>query len=419
MSTEIFEVNGVKIANIKSDSEISFFGIAVLAGSNYESPNIAGIAHVIEHMAFKGTSSRSWQQINSEFARFGISQNAYTSSSEVLYFASCPKENIGKTINLLIDMFFNSTFPNDEIEKERNVIIEEKKMYDDDPKASFNEVLGEQFFTWSMGHRTIGTFDTIKSINRRQMMDYLRDKISLENIVFICSGDIETEDLKKYLKKNIPSSHPYLKHTKLNEVADNDKLWNIDVIGKKSKIKFIMEKENITQSVVTMMINCLPNDDKYSQHASIIREACGGGMYSYLYENVREKLGLCYSVGMYEASMSYPDNKVMALYGFLSPNNVNLFIEECEKVLKKVIKNGLDEKIFECAKADYLSSILRQTETSTGKAMFLTKRLLYYKEGNLEDVIKKIRAVKLKDCNKIIDELLDVPYNWAVMNPKK
>jgi predicted Zn-dependent peptidase len=419
MTTEIFKINGVNCANIKSDSEIAFFGVSCLAGSNYETPNEAGISHYIEHCHFKQTTSRNWQQINSEFAKLGVSQNAYTSSSDVLYFATCPKENIAKVINLMSDMFFNSTFPEDEIEKERNVIIEEKKMYDDDPKSYFSEVLGEQFFTWSMGHRTIGTFDTIKSINRQQMMDYLKDKISLENMVFICSGNIDTSDLKKYLKKNIPSSHPYLKNTSLNVVANNDKLWNLDVINKPSKIKFIMERENVTQSIATMMINGLPNDDKYSHHASIVTEATGGGMYSLLFENIREKLGLCYSVGMYESYMSYPNNKVQALYGYLSPNNVDLFIEECEKVLRKLIKNGIDKDLFECAKTDYLSSILRQTETSTGKAMFLTKRLLFYKDGNIEDVIKKIRSVKLKDCNSIIERLFDVPYNWAIMNPKE
>lgn len=419
MSTEYFEVNGLKVANVKNDSEIAFIGIAALAGSNYECPDNSGIAHYIEHCHFKATKTRHWKQINEEFARLGASQNAYTSNTEVLYYATCPKENVGKTINLLADMFFNSTFPEDEIEKERNVIVEEKKMYDDNPKDYFSEMLGEEFFTWSMGHRTIGTFETINSINRKQMIDYLHDKMSLENIVFICSGDIDTNDLKACLKKNIPASHPYLRHTELNTVVNNDALWNLDVINKPNKIKFMLEKEDISQSSAVMIINGLPNNDKYAHHAAVIRESLGGGFYSLLFEKIREKLGLCYSVGMYDQSMSYPDNKIMALYGHLSPNNVDLFIEECEKVLKNLIKNGLDKNLFQCAKTDYLSSILRQTETSSGKALFLTKRLLVLKEGCIEDVLMKIRDVKLKDCNNIIERLLDVPYNWAVMNPKK
>ena len=415
----MFEVNGVRVANIKSDSEIAFFGIGVLAGSNYETPEISGISHYSEHLYFKGTKKRNWKQINEEFAKLGVGNNAYTSNTEVLYFATCPIENIFKTINLMTDMFFNSTVPEEELEKERNVIIEEKNMYDDDPKQSFNEALGEQFFTWSMGHPTIGTSETIKSINRTQVMKYLADKTSLENMVFICSGNVDTKDLKKCLKKNIPSSHIYLKSTSLNTVANNDNLWNHDVIDKAGKIKFEMLRDNITQSSAQMMINGLPSTDPYAHHAVVIREALGGGMYSKLFSKIREELGLCYACGMYDLAMSYPDNKVLALYGYLSPNNVDLFVEECEKVLRDVIKNGLDKDIFECAKTDYLSTVLRSIETSTGKAMFLTRKLLIQKEGNIEDSLKSIRAVKIKDCNKIVEQLLDVPYNWAVMNPKR
>lgn len=419
MSTEIFEINGVKIANIKSDSEIAFFGTVVLAGSNYETPEVSGISHYIEHMHFKGSKTRNWQQISEEFAKLGVSQNAYTSSDNILYYATCPKENIVKVINLMTDMFFNSTLPEDEIEKERNVIIEEKKMYDDDPKEAFNSALGEEFFVWALGHPTIGTFETIKSINRSQMIEYLRSKTSLENMVFICSGNIDTKDLKKCLKKNIPSSHPYLRSCGSNDVWLSDELWRQEVIDNPNKIKFVMEKENITQSSVQMLINGLPYTDKYHHHASIVREACGGGIYSFLFSKIRQEMGLCYAVGMHDIAMSYPNRKIMSLYGYLSPNNVDLFIEECEKVLKKMIKNGLDKNIFECAKTDYLSSALRATETSTGKAMFLANKLLIFKEGNIEDVIAKIRAVKINDCNKIVEQILDVPYNWAVMNPKK
>jgi len=419
MTTEIFKVNGVNVANIKSDSEIAFFGIAVLAGSNYETPEVSGVSHYSEHLYFKGCQNRNWHQINEEFAKLGVGNNAYTSNTEVLYFATCPRENTFKVINLMTDMFFNSTIPKEELEKERNVIIEEKKMYDDDPKQAFNEALGEKFFTWSMGHPTIGTSETIRSIDRKQVMAYLKDKTSLENMVFICSGNIDSNDLKKCLKKNIPASHPYLRSTSLNVVANNDQLWNLDVINQPNKVKFEMFRENIEQSSVQMMINGLSSTDPYAHHAAIIREALGGGMYSKLFAKIREELGLCYACGMYDLAMSYPDNKVLALYGYLSPKNVDLFIEECEKVLRNTIKNGLDKDIFECAKTDYLSTILRSTETSTGKAMYLTRKLLINKEGNLEDSLKEIRAVKIKDCNKIIGKLLDVPYNWAVMLPKK
>ena len=152
---DIFNVNGLRVANIFSNSDIAFFGIAVLGGSNYETPEVAGISHFSEHIFFKGTKKRNWNKINQEFAKLGANNNAYTSNVEVLYHATCPKENIPAIIDLMTDMFFNSTFPKAEIEKERQVIKEEKKMYQDNPQYAFNSIMGEKFFQWEVGHDTI------------------------------------------------------------------------------------------------------------------------------------------------------------------------------------------------------------------------------------------------------------------------
>jgi predicted Zn-dependent peptidase len=419
MEIDTFKVRGINIANIHNSSGIAFFGISTLAGSNYETPNEAGISHYIEHIGFKGTSTRNWKQINEEFARLGVNQNAFTSNTDVLYHSTCPKENSENVINLMLDMFFNSTFPIDEIEKERNVILEEKKMYDDDPKSAFSNAIGANMFSWNVGHETIGTYKTIKSLSRDQMLQYLKDKIDLDNFVFIFSGDIKSENLKRYIEANIPDKHPYLRKGNGLHTVDANGLWLPSVLKCKDKIKFTMERENITQSVIYMMMSALPaNSPSYFAEA-ILYEGIGGGMYSRLYSRIREELGLCYSVGMFSMPMSYPEIRIGNLYGYTSPKNVDKFILESEKVLKDVMDNGLDKDIFECAKTDYLSSILRQTETSVGKAMYLSKKLLIYKNASIKETIKKIRAVKIEECNELAKQVLSVPYNWAVMNPKE
>ena len=212
--------------------------------------------------------------------------NAYTSNTEVFYHITCPKTNINSAVELMLDMFFNSTFPAEEIEKERGVITEEKKMYDDDPKASFNEAVGEELLTWDVGHSTIGTFETINSISRKDILDYLEAKTNLENMVFICSGDIETADLKKYIEKNIPTQHPYLRKGSLNKIETTN-VWK-DIINKPDRIKFIMEKENITQSVVFGMFDSISVEHPYHHARNILGEALGGGLYSLLHSRLRE-----------------------------------------------------------------------------------------------------------------------------------
>lgn len=416
MTIEMLNVNGIKVANIKNQSGIAFFGIAVLAGSNYETPSIAGISHFAEHLYFKGTTSRNWKQINEEFAKLGVNNNASTSNTEVIYHATCPRENLEPTISLMMDMFFNSTIPKEEMEKERSVILEEKMMYDDDHGAAFFSAIGDNLMTWNVGHNTIGTVDTINAITRDDVLKYLSDKINLDNFILVCSGNVSSEDLGNYIAKTLPSSHPYLRSASMNDVGC-DSVWS-DLVKSPDKIKYVFEREGITQSNVFLLADALPATDPLHYHQVIIRKAIGGGMYSLLHSKIREEMGLCYACGMAPMQIDYPKNNIFNLYGFVSPGNVNKFIDESEKILKDVISNGLDKDIFECAKTDYLSSILRSTETSAGKAMHLIKHLLVFKQADLEDNLRRIRAVTRDECNVVAKEILDVQYNWTVMNPK-
>jgi predicted Zn-dependent peptidase len=362
--------------------------------------------------------SRNWKQINEEFAKLGISNNAYTSNTEVVYHSTCPKENLEKTINLMLDMFFNSTFPKDEMEKERNVIIEEKKMYDDDPKSAFYSAVSEKMFNWNVGHDTIGTFDTIKSISRKQMIKYLDAKTNLDNFIFICVGDVKSEDLIRYIEKNIPENHKYLKKGNGLHKIDTNQIWRKEVLDNPSSI-YVIERENIAQSNVCMMFDALPEDHPMRYAEAILFNAVGGGMFSKLFSRIREELGLCYSCGMYALPVSYPDAKVGNLYGFVSLENVDKFILESEKVLKDVMVNGLDEDAFECAKTDYLADVLRQIETSEGKAKFITKRVLIHKRVAIEDTISKLKKVTRDDCNELAKQSFSKQYHWAVMKPKE
>ena len=420
MGTDIFKVRGINVANIYSDSEIAFFGIAVLAGSNYETPEVAGVSHFSEHLFFKGSQKRNWKQINEEFPRLGADSNAYTSNTEVVYHSTFPKENLEKVINLLCDMFFNSTLPKNEIEKERSVIEEEKKMYEDDPRSSFICAANQKLFSWNVGHDVIGTSETIKSISREQIVKYLNEKTNLDNFIFICSGNVKSEDLAKFIENNIPEKHEYLKQGNGLHDLNIDQVWKKEILESNEKIKFLMEKENITQSNIYLLTDGLPYTDINTRYAeAILLNAIGGGMFSKLFSRIREELGLCYSVGMYPQMLGHRINKIETLYGFTSPENVDKFMIESENVLKDVLKNGIDKNIFECAKTDYLSKGLRGIETSSGKAIFLLRRLLLNINGDIESCLNKIRNVTIEDCNEVAKKVLNNQWHWVVMNPKK
>ena len=417
MATDFFTVNGMRVANIKNESPNAFFGIAVIAGSNYEDMCIAGISHFAEHMVFKGTKNRTWKDINRYFARIGADNNAYTSNSEVVYYTTVPKENIEKAIDIMLDMFFNSTFPQYEFDKEKNVIVEEKKMYEDDPYWAFQSEVSKNFFVWEKGHDPIGEFDTINSITRESLMRYFEDKTNKENVVFICSGDIDSDDLKSYLDQHMPNEgHPYIRNGSRNVVSDQ--YWS-DIVEKDVDIHLTVKRDNIMQSQVKLLSRgysvC---SDKYEPSAVIIN-ALGGGSHSRLFERIREELGLCYSIHMNNSAIAYPDYTVTTISGYTSEDNIPRFMEETEDIIEHIKREGLDKDLFECAKTDILSTVLRQTETSKVKASFLTKRYLFTDDRiSFEDAILRISNITLDDCNNIMYEMFCSPRYWAVMSPK-
>jgi len=414
--THFFKVNGVSVACIQNSSEITFIGINFLGGSNYETPELAGIAHFAEHMFFKGTKQRNWHQINQEFAKMGANYNAYSSNTEVFYFGACPKDNAQTLINLMADMLFNSTFPEDELEKERKVILEERMMYMDDPSTFFGEAIGDNIFVWEKGHSTLGTPETISKINRQDIVNYLNDKYSLNNMAIICCGNISPDEFRNYLEKVIPFKHQYLNNKPRHLVSD--KVWS-DKINSADRVKLLIERDNLTQSQVKMMINGISNFNPTCSTSYILLNALGGGGYSMLYERIREELGLCYAVGFTSIPLSYPDYPITTLYGYTSPQNVEQFMDESEKIIQKAIKDGLSDDLFECAKTDCISSTLMVTETSVGRANYLSNRYLFGREDQLEDVVASLQKVTKQDCNDLIGDHFGVPFNWAIMNPTK
>jgi len=414
MSTEFFKIGDVNVANIKNNSEMVTFGIAVKAGSIFETPDIAGISHFSEHMFFKGTKKRTWNQIDMEIARMGASNNAWTSENNVYYHITCPKYNVEKAIDIMMDMFFNSTFPEDELEKERTVILEEMQMYKDDPKTDFHFTSRANFLNWNYGHHIIGTEDTVKGINREKMVKYLEEKTNADNIVFICSGDIDTEDLKRYIGFRLPPVHPYLKKGTPNTVKAD--FWS-DSINSPDKIKFTYKKDNIQQCSVTMYIKGISTLDKRHSASKVLLNALGGGCFSALFKRIRGELGLCYTVGMGESRLQYPDDSIIGVYGYTAEKNIESFIIETEKILKDVIANGISEELFQCSKEDELAALIRGTETSAGLASALMDKYLIGDYTHLEDSIAKLKKVTIEDCNELAKDLLNQQYNWTVMVP--
>jgi len=410
------KIDNINVYHIPHTSKLVTFGIATINGSNFENKENAGISHFAEHMFFKGTPTRTWKDINYEFARNGASNNAFTCNTEVFYYASCPIYNVNNIVNLMMDMFFNSLYPKDELEKERNVIIEEKKSYVDDPNSYFAESIGENLLCWQLGHPTIGEFETINKISQESLLKYLCDTINYNNLAFVCCGDINFDSLCSCIRDNLPKNgHPFLKFGNKNEVGPV--FWK-DGVKKENNIGLRLSKEGAQQAHVGKVFKGISLLDSRFAQISVVLRAVGGGSYSMLYERIREELGLCYSIYLTHFTLAFPNSIAYHIGGETSTENVDLFIEESEKIIKEVAKNGISSNLFECSKNSLLSALLSASETTMGTMSFMLEKMLFDNFVTMDEKIEAIKNVSLEDCNKISEEIFSSDGVWAVMTEK-
>ncbi len=397
--TNVFNVNGVRVLHIKNSSPVSFVGIAVKNGSNYEKPSQEGLSHFCEHMFFKGTTNRNYEQINQEFALIGADPNAYTSNTFVMYHLTLPKKNVSKAFNLLSDMFFNSTFEQSEIEKEKTVINEEINMYDDNPMCWFSDYVGRTVFNRSLGHPIIGTKEVVNAVTSKKIQSYLNSTINIKNFMVVIVGNHTEKELVKMISQDLPKTHEYLKDGSAN--AYTGSMW-------KSKLNFSqpigVENVNALQSAVNIIYPyCSEGSDNYFASKLLIN-VIGGGMYSYMFNEIREKLGLAYATGAYRYGMEYGKINALALYAYLDAKNIDLFFDSVDKVLNRVAEDGIDKTIFDCAKISLISNIAKNSETSEGLSS--NYKAFFESDDDMNDKLKQIEKIKIEDCNDLLNNTL-------------
>jgi predicted Zn-dependent peptidase len=398
--TNVFNVNGVRVLHIKNSSPVSFVGIAVKNGSNYEKPHQEGLSHFCEHMFFKGTEKRNYEQINQEFALIGADPNAYTSNTFVMYHLTLPKKNVSKAFDLLSDMFFNSQFEQSEIEKEKTVINEEINMYDDNPICWFSDYVGKTVFNRSIGHPVIGNKNVVNSVTSKKIKAYLNSTINIRNIMVVIAGNHTEKELAKIISDNLPVNHEYLKGGSIN--AYNGKMWKN---GLDFSQPIFVENVNASQGAANIIYPYYPDGHKSHLVSKVLINVIGGGMYSYMFNEIREKLGLAYATGAYRYEMEYGKIDALSLYAYLDSKNIDLFFDSVDKMFNMISKEGIDKNIFKCAKMSLISNVAKNSETSEGLAR--NYKAFFEGESDMNDKLKQIEKIKIEDCNILLKETIE------------
>lgn len=369
-------------------------GVWVNAGSRIENENISGISHFIEHMLFKGTKNRTSKELARTIDNLGGQINAFTSKECTCYYVKLLDEHINIGVDILSDMFLNPLFDEKDIEKERQVIIEELKMYEDSPDDLAYDLLMEGIYkTDSLGMNIIGTEESLYNINRDTIKNYFNKYYVASNSVISISGNFKFDEMVKLIESkfiNLPSGNVDIKITEPE--------FNPCFIAKNKDI----EQVNLAISLKAIPLEC--REDAYA--LSIVNNIFGGSISSRLFQNIRENKGLVYSI--YSAPSLYRKSGELGIYASMSNENLkkvyNLILEEIENLRK----NHLTEKEIKESKEQLKGSYILGLESTSSRMMSIGKSmLLTNKVKNPNDIIESINNIDKDRIDLLIDKVFN------------
>ncbi|MDK2984960.1 MAG: hypothetical protein PWQ96_602 [Clostridia bacterium] len=367
-------------------------GFWVKCGSRYEPSTMQGISHFIEHMLFKGTLTRSARDIAEELESVGGVLNAFTGREYSCFYARVLSEHIDLALDILCDMLQNSIFSEDEIQKEKNVVIEEIKMYEDTPDESIHDLFTE--VVWNnhpLGKPILGSYDTINNFSRKGIVNYFKDNYIPENIVLSISGNIDHDRIIKKVE---------------NMFVNND--------GKRTQINsdcpefngaFVYKSKELEQTHFCLGVEGLSQMDQDIYTLMILNNILGGGASSRLFQKIREELGLAYSVYSYQSI--YKDKGLFTIYAGTSPKLAPQVVKEIIKEITNLQKHGITAAEVERAKAQLKGNLYLSMESTSNRMSRLGRTELYFdRVVTVEEVVNNFQKVKAEEVQELAQKLL-------------
>lgn len=385
----------VLIDNIESINTVSL-GIFVNTGSRNEYPEESGVSHYIEHMMFKGTETRTAKEISEIIDNEGGMINAYTSRDLTVYYIQMLSNKIGTGIDVLSDMFMNSTFSEENLEKERNVIIEEIRMYDDIPEEIIHDENVKYAVTGVQSNSVLGTIESLKGITRERFLKYFNEQYIASNLVISVAGKVDVDEIYTLLNKGLG------KFRDSNFRRDIDTSFIIN--GGENLIK---KETNQVHLCFNTRGNGVKDDMKYP--GAIISSVLGGNMSSRLFQKIREERGLAYSV--YSYGTAFLEGGLFTIYAGTTKESYKEVLEIIKNEFNDIRKNGITESELQKSKNQFLSMLTFSLESSKGKmSRMANSYLLYDKVIDIDEIIEKIEKITLEDIKKTAEYLFQEEY---------
>lgn len=385
----------VLIDNIESINTVSL-GIFVNTGSRNEYPEESGVSHYIEHMMFKGTETRTAKEISEIIDNEGGMINAYTSRDLTVYYIQMLSNKIGTGIDVLSDMFMNSTFSEENLEKERNVIIEEIRMYDDIPEEIIHDENVKYAVTGVQSNSVLGTIESLKGITRERFLKYFNEQYISSNLVISVAGKVDVDEIYNLLNKGLGK----FRDSNFRRDIDNSFVIN----GGENIIK---KDTNQVHLCFNTRGNGVKDDMKYP--GAIISSVLGGNMSSRLFQKIREERGLAYSV--YSYGTAFLEGGLFTIYAGTTKESYKEVLEIIKNEFNDIRENGITESELQKSKNQFLSMLTFSLESSKGKMSRMANSYLLYDEViDIDEIIEKIEKITLEDIKKTAEYLFQEEY---------
>ena len=382
---------GEEIPYLKSVS----LGIWINTGSRLESEKESGVSHFIEHMLFKGTKNRSAKDIAREIDSLGGEINAFTNKECTCYYVHLLDEHINKGIDVLSDMILNSSFDNNDIDKERFVILEELKMYEDSlDDLSYDLLVENVYLNDGLGRNILGNRNTIKNLSRKDILNYYNKYYVPNNAVISICGNFNFEEVIKVIEEKFDTWEK--------------KQVNIDVKEATYHPCFIAKNKDSEQVNIAINLKAIPEENEKESYAlSVVNNIFGGSTSSRLFQNIREDRGLVYSI--YSSQTLFRKCGELGIFASTSEEYLKEVYDLIIKEIKNIKENYITEEELkeskEQLKGNYILSLesINSKMLSNGESMLLNNKI-----KDEDEIIEHINSVNMEQVKAIINKVFNI-----------
>jgi len=389
--------NGLTVLteNIESLRSVAL-GIVVGAGSGDELAGEEGLTHFIEHMAFKGTPKRSAFQIAKEFDAVGGKVNAYTSKEYTVYYSVVLDKHLDTASDILTDIFLNPALKDEDIEMEKGVIVEEINMYEDTPDDLIHDIFIQTVLhDHPIGKSTLGTKQSVSSFSKNSFLKYRSRLYRPNNVIVSAAGDVDHLDIVRMAESAFLG---FLGKRKAAEIF-------IPQFKNETKVQK-KKTEQVHLCLGTKGVSQL-DEDRYT--LSVLDTILGGSMSSWLFQEVREKRGLAYSI--YSTAQPFRDFGIFYVYSGTEKKNVDQVVELILLQFNKMKKEGISIEELSRAKEHLKGGLVLSLESSSSRMSYIAKSEFYHKRAiTVEEIFEKIDKISQGDIISLAEKIFDDKY---------